>query len=613
MNKNVEPDILINISSLDISNKKVMVKLREYLRTIEGDNTIGFHIRESSKVVKLNLKVDQDRLEKRKIQDLIKSIVVEQKRIAEEEEERKAKKAYEAELARIAEEERIAQEKAEEERLRLEEEERLRLEEEERLRLEEEHISTAKESKIIKENRKKGLERNKNIEFKKREQQKINEQNLKSMIEPVLIDLKDRCKYCQNINETSSYVGKDQFFFEYICFKCGSKNSIAELKVITEYEKIVKAKEKADRVISEKIKLEQEKEIQFQNKKETNRINKIAEHKKEIEYLIKDIENRKNSIDKNIKVKNKEKEVSFKKNKKSLEIKLTKNISQLFLEEKTLQEKFDSKFAEVNQELILERKSLDEIKNNLLNTNKSIDSIKNNYKIFKTIRKYIQKKKMIKLKKQKFYLLSNETKAIQNIEIALKNITNLKQLYKEEHRILQHKNELEQKHLKKELQKELQIIEKKYVNEVKNIPEVERLLASDYVTKTESEIQILKNKIAELESQKLTDISNLKNALSNETEKLLHNLTESEKRYLENQLNGITPIKELNYEDSIMRLIKFRHLNETGVWHSTKGNSFVTFQKTDHYWENFTGRSINKGNGNSYFDGTRGIDDWASK
>ena len=147
MNKNVEPDILINISSLDISNKKVMVKLREYLRTIEGDNTIGFHIRESSKVVKLNLKVDQDRLEKRKIQDLIKSIVVEQKGIAEEEEERKAKEAYEAELARIAEEERIAQEKAEEERLRLEEEERLRLEEEERLRLEEEHISTAKESK----------------------------------------------------------------------------------------------------------------------------------------------------------------------------------------------------------------------------------------------------------------------------------------------------------------------------------------------------------------------------------------------------------------------------------------------------------------------------------
>ena len=600
MNKNVEPNILINISSLDVGNKKVLVKLHEYLRTIEGDKTIGFHIIESGKVIRLNLKVDKDRLSKRKIQDLIKSIEVE---IAQEVKQAVFDENFgEAEEEPKDEEVRIASEKAEEQ-ARIEAE---RIAEEERIRTEE-------EGKIIKENRKKGSDRNKNIEFRKKELQKINEQNLKNMIEPILINLKDRCKYCQNMNETSSYIGRDQFFFEYICLNCGSKNSLAEAKVITEYEKIVKAKEKADRVISEKIKLDQENVMQLQNKKETNRISKIAEHKKEIEYLIKDIENRKNSIDKNIKVKHKEKEVSFKKNKKSLEIKLTKKISQLLLEEKTFQEKFDSKLADANYTLISERKSLDEIKNNLLNTNKSIESIKTNNKILKTIRKYIQQKKLIKLETQKLYLLSNETKAIQNIETARKNITNLDQLYKKEHGILQEKNELEQKHLKKELQKELQIIENKYINEVKKVPEVERQLASDYITKTESEILILTNKIAELESRKLTDISNLKITLSNETQKLLNNLTENEKRYLENQLNGITPIEELNYEDSIKRLIKFRHLNETGVWHSTKDNSFVSFQKTDHYWENFTGRRMIMGSKNSYFDGTRGIDDWASK
>ena len=61
MNKNVEPNVLINISSLDVGNKKMLVKLQEYLRTIEGDNTIGFHIIESSKVIRLNLKVDKKR------------------------------------------------------------------------------------------------------------------------------------------------------------------------------------------------------------------------------------------------------------------------------------------------------------------------------------------------------------------------------------------------------------------------------------------------------------------------------------------------------------------------------------------------------------------------
>jgi len=144
MNKNVEPNVLINISSLDVGNKKMLVKLQEYLRTIEGDNTIGFHIIESSKVIRLNLKVDKDRISKRKIQDIIKSIEVEiaqevknavfnrkaqddanaaaqaayeaeQARIAEE--ERQAEKARKEEEARKAEEARIAQEKAEEEAL----------------------------------------------------------------------------------------------------------------------------------------------------------------------------------------------------------------------------------------------------------------------------------------------------------------------------------------------------------------------------------------------------------------------------------------------------------------------------------------------------------------
>ena len=76
---------------------------------------------------------------------------------------------------------------------------------------------------------------------------------------------------------------------------------------------------------------------------------------------------------------------------------------------------------------------------------------------------------------------------------------------------------------------------------------------------------------------------------------------ESKKR-IENQLNGIVSIKELPFEVDSIRKEEFKRLNTIGIWYDINNKRFVRFPKSDKFWKSAGGK-----------DGTRGVDDWASK
>jgi hypothetical protein len=74
------------------------------------------------------------------------------------------------------------------------------------------------------------------------------------------------------------------------------------------------------------------------------------------------------------------------------------------------------------------------------------------------------------------------------------------------------------------------------------------------------------------------------------------------KTRIENQLNGFVRILELPYEIDVIRKKQFKRLNEIGVWYDVNNKRIVKFPKSEKFWKDAGGR-----------DGSRGIDDWASK
>ena len=74
------------------------------------------------------------------------------------------------------------------------------------------------------------------------------------------------------------------------------------------------------------------------------------------------------------------------------------------------------------------------------------------------------------------------------------------------------------------------------------------------------------------------------------------------KTRIENQLNGFVRILELPFEIDVIRKKQFKRLNEIGVWYDVNNKRIVKFPKSEKFWKDAGGR-----------DGSRGIDDWASK
>ena len=117
-------------------------------------------------------------------------------------------------------------------------------------------------------------------------------------------------------------------------------------------------------------------------------------------------------------------------------------------------------------------------------------------------------------------------------------------------------------------------------------------------------------------------INNNKNFKDNRTNDQFINLFQkydidlnfSKKRLLEKQINGELPIEELPVEFRDNQKNELRKLNEIGVWFHIGQRRLIKFPKTDDDWGKITGRKLrNHNSGYSYFDGTRGFDDWASK
>ena len=148
--------------------------------------------------------------------------------------------------------------------------------------------------------------------------------------------------------------------------------------------------------------------------------------------------------------------------------------------------------------------------------------------------------------------------------------------------MLRESHEEERAKLKNKLE-----LDKKFIrNSVKKFNE-------DLKRANNSEILRCKSEINKIETEFETLIKDNKKLIDYETNDLVKNLTKEEK-YLEDQINGLKPIEELSYEDSLKRLILFRHLNKFGVWYSGKNRSYVYFEKTEEFWNDFTGRVRNR-------------------
>ena len=158
-----------------------------------------------------------------------------------------------------------------------------------------------------------------------------------------------------------------------------------------------------------------------------------------------------------------------------------------------------------------------------------------------------------------------------------------------------------------------QDIENNHTSEIENIKIKQKRFHTKYIKETTAEIKKRENEIRIIEEDKVKH-RNL-DAIKSKTESIMENLNEAERSLLEDQLNGLQPIEELSYEDSLKRLHQFRYLNEYGVWYNSNrsNKNFVFFQKSDSFWNRFTGKTRIRNHSESYFDGSRGIDDWASK
>jgi len=130
---------------------------------------------------------------------------------------------------------------------------------------------------------------------------------------------------------------------------------------------------------------------------------------------------------------------------------------------------------------------------------------------------------------------------------------------------------------------------------------------STYKANNTKQSSLNKQQSSKLDSERKKNKKNFGKELTNEEILNLfeiHNISldfESKKR-IENQLNGIVSIKELPFEVDSIRKEEFKRLNTIGIWYDINNKRFVRFPKSDKFWKSAGGK-----------DGTRGVDDWASK
>ena len=478
------------------------------------------------------------------------------------------------------------------------------------------------------------LEKNRRLfkEKKDRIKQKTNSLNknqlkdiekAKSIIQ---FNIENKCTTCKTVNKYSIKIPDNNFVYFVVCSKCEREIQVNEDMIKNKFLENDKLKIKAEKELNKSI---QEKQDLLLNKfkrenKETE--DKTRWHKNNINNLNREIQYREENEEDTIRQKIKLEEIQFKHERDKALLDLEKEIKKSkddyeTEKNKTLNElnkKLQSinKDKEIKEDLLKEQKNyLKTLKDEAFQNRTQIEMAKST--IFKNIKIKILKRKNNKLESEISLLKNSIDELGQNLTVLKKKTEDeAKEAEKIVRTVL---NKYEEKH-----KKDIQILSKSHDEEIaklkdkleldkKSIRSSEKKITEDLKQANNFEILRCKNEINKIESGFKTLIKDNKKLIDYEINDLLKNLTTEEKKYLEEQLNGLKPIEELSYEDSLKRLVLFRHLNKFGVWYSGKNRSYVYFEKTEDFWNDFTGRVRNRLSSESFFDGTRGIDDWASK
>ena len=536
-------------------------------------------------------------------------------------------------------EERIAQEKAEEEK-----KQRKEAKESERQRVQ--AIENEKDanytqtgyyetnSERVEREQEEQLEKNRKLfkEKKDRVKQKtldLNKNQLKDIEEAksiIQVDIENKCTTCRTVDKYSIKIPDNNFVYFVVCSKCEKEIQLNENTIKNKFHEREKLKIKAEKELNKSIQEKQELLVNKFKRENKEVADKIIELKNHINTLNREIqyseENEEDDINSKIVDKERQLAKTVKDNYLNVEkeIKKSKDVYESN-KNKTLNE-LDKELKSINKDKELEEELLKQQKNDL---KKLKDKAFQNQTQVEMAKATIFKNIKIKILKRKNNKLENEISSIKkSIDEISQNLTKFKIKAEEETKEAQEKvktvlKKYEERHVKNremlresheeeraKLKNKLELDKKFIRNSIKKFNE-------DLKRANNLEILRCKSEINKIESEFETLIKDNKKLIDYETNDLIKNLTKEEKKYLEDQINGLKPIEELSYEDSLKRLILFRHLNKFGVWYSGKNRSYVYFEKTEEFWNDFTGRVRNRLDSESFFDGTRGIDDWASK
>ncbi len=460
--------------------------------------------------------------------------------------------------------------------------------------------------KQLKKNRKLFEEKKQRIKQKTIELNKSYLKNISDAKTMVQLEIENKCTTCRTVEKYSIKVINNNFSYFVVCPKC-EKEILLEAKIESIFKEKTRLKQEAEKKLEKIIQNKQNDLTKKFNKENKEVINKTGELKNNINKLNREIQYREENEEDSVrqKIKLEEIQLEHEKGKALLDLEkeikaFTETIKTNKIESKNI---FNKEIANITREIEVLETKINIEKEHSKNLQNSISQKKiSNYNILNYFRIKNHNKRM-----KKVDLKSANLKDLQFKKLSIENeFKNKIKKYEDEEQIkdttLRDTYDLQIKQL-------IDNFEIKKLEIKKNEREITRSLKEANGV----EIRKFKDEIRKIDSEFNALFGDSKKLIDDEVSALIKNLTKKEKKYLEEQLNGMKPIEELTYEDSLKRLVLFKYLNEFGVWYSENDKSFVYFEKTEQFWDDFTGRVRNRLSSESFFDGTRGIDDWASK
>ena len=455
------------------------------------------------------------------------------------------------------------------------------------------------------------LKKNKNLfeEKKRRIKQKtieLNEKYLKNIAAAksmIQIEVENKCTTCRTVEKYSIKVIDNNFAYFVVCPKC-EKEILLEARIKSIFKEKTRLKQEAEKKLEKIIQNKQNDLSKKFNKENKEVINKTGELKNNINILNREIQYREENEENSIRQKIKLEEIQLEHEKGKALLDLEKEIK--VVSRRTQNKKLDAENIFIKENTI-----------STLNIEKLERKINIAEKHSKNL---ISQKKKNKYNVLNYFRIKNHNKKMKEIDL---NTANLKDLqfkkvsieneFKNKIKKYEDEQQIKDTTLRNTYDLQIKQLRNNFEIKILKIKKNEREITRRLKEANGEEIRRLKDEIRKIDSEFNALFGDSKKLIEDEASALIKNLTKKEKKYLEEQLNGIKPIEELTYEDSLKRLVLFKYLNEFGVWYSENDKSFVYFEKTEEFWDDFTGRIRNRLSSEPFFDGTRGIDDWASK